>query len=84
MIVKIFVQDSCPNCPASKELGKELQKKGLNVEFHNIKTPDGLAESLMNDVLSTPSTLVIENGRIIKSFLGITPKIDDVLSMHNA
>ncbi|VVB74482.1 Uncharacterised protein [Candidatus Tiddalikarchaeum anstoanum] len=78
-VVKIFVQDTCPNCPPSKELGKELAKKGLNVEVHNIRTPDGLAESLMHDILSTPSTVVFKNGVKVKSYLGITPKIDELL-----
>lgn len=78
MLVKIFVQDNCPNCPPSKELGKELEKAGVNVEFHDVKTPNGLAESLMFNVLSTPSTVLLNDEGGKKSFLGITPTINEV------
>jgi thiol-disulfide isomerase/thioredoxin len=79
MLVKIFVQDVCPNCPPSKKLGKELEKKKIKVEFLNVKTPNGLAESLMYNVMSTPSTVIVDDvGEEVKSFLGITPSIDEV------
>jgi len=78
MIVKMFVQDSCPNCPNTKALGKELINQGLNVEFFDVKTPEGLAESLMFDVLTTPSTIVLKKEKVVDKFLGNTPEIGDV------
>ena len=80
MVVKIFISDDCPNCPASKELGEKLIKKGIPVEFHDAKTSDGLAESLMHNVLSTPSTLIIKENKVVKAFLGETPAIEEVNS----
>ena len=79
MLIKIFVSDNCPNCPQSKELGRELIAKGLNVEFHNVKTPDGLAESLMFDIMGTPSTVIIKNSKVLESFPAKTPKIEEVM-----
>ncbi len=78
MLVKIFVQEDCPNCPPSKALGEKLLKEGISVEFHDVKTSDGLAESLMFNVLSTPSTIVLNNNEVISSFLGTTPNEEDL------
>lgn len=78
MLIKIFVSDKCPNCPPSKELGERLESEGLNVEFHNINTPDGLAESLMHNVLSTPSTVILNEEKEVASFLGKTPGVEEV------
>ena len=75
----MFVQDNCPNCPPTKELGKLLISKGLEVEFHDIKTPDGLAESLMHNVMSTPSTVIVKNDKVLQNFLGTTPSIEEVM-----
>lgn len=79
MLVKIFVQDICPNCPPSKELGKKLQEKGINVEFHNVKTPEGLSESLMHNVMSTPSTIIVKEDKVVDSHLGKTPSMEEVM-----
>lgn len=79
MVVKIFVQDKCPNCPPSKELGQELITKGVEVNFFDIRTSDGLAESLMHNVLSTPSMVIVKDGKEIKSYFGETPTMDEVL-----
>lgn len=78
MLVKIFTQESCPNCPKSKELGQKLIEKGVNVEFFDVKTPNGLAESLMHNVLSTPSIVITEENKEVCSFLGKTPEIEEV------
>ncbi|MBN1923879.1 MAG: thioredoxin family protein [Nanoarchaeota archaeon] len=78
MLVKIFVQENCPNCPQSKELGKQLLNDGVSVEFHDVRTTEGLAESLMFDVLSTPSTVILKENKVVQSFLGATPKIEEV------
>ena len=81
--VKVFVSDSCPNCPPTKELARELDKKGVKVETYNIRSADGLAESLMYDVLSTPSTLILNSGGKVKAYLGVTPNISEVLEVLN-
>lgn len=78
MKVKIFTQNNCPNCPKAKELGEELLKQGLNVEFYDIKTTEGLTESLMHNILSTPSIVILKDGKVVEEFLTKTPKIEEV------
>ena len=78
MLVKIFVQENCPNCPPSKELGQKLVSEGVNVEFHDVKTPDGLAESLLYNILSTPSTILLKEDGSSRLFLGVTPSMEEV------
>ena len=78
MKIKIFTQPNCPNCPAAKKLGQELIKEGVDVEFYDIKTPEGLAESVMHSVLSTPSLLILNNEKVVVDFLSQTPKIEEV------
>jgi len=78
MKIKIFTQPSCPNCPAAKKLGEELIREGLNVEFFDIKTADGLTESLMHNILSTPSLILLKDEKVVAEFLAKTPRIEEV------
>ena len=78
MKVKIFTQTSCPNCPQAKELGTELLSQGINVEFYDVKTSEGLTESLMHNILSTPSIIIMKDSEVVAEFLAKTPKIEEV------
>jgi len=78
MIVKIFWQEGCPHCPAAKGLGGDLEGKGTKVEYHNIKTVDGLAEAAFFNVLSTPSIVLAEDNREIKSWKGKIPEAEEL------
>jgi glutaredoxin len=78
MKIKIFIQPNCPNCPSAKKLGQELLKQGADVEFYDIKTIEGLTESLMHNILSTPSLIILKNSEVITEFLAQTPKIEEV------
>ena len=61
MVIKIFVSKTCPKCPAAKELGAELEKQNIKVEYWDIGGRDGLAEAAFFSVLSTPSIIVVDN-----------------------
>ena len=77
--VKIFWQETCPNCPAAKELGKKLQATGVTVEYHNVKDADGLTEAVMHGVMATPSIVVVADDGTEKAvWRGSTPKFDEV------
>ncbi|PLW80358.1 hypothetical protein C0585_03000 [Candidatus Woesearchaeota archaeon] len=80
MIVKIFVQDQCPNCPPAKEIGAKLEAEGQKVEYHNIKEPEGLTEGVMFDVMATPSIIVTDDSgkKEIKSFRSNVPTFEEV------
>jgi predicted thioredoxin/glutaredoxin len=78
-IINIFTKKNCPNCPKAKALGEELKKMGKNVEFFDVETPEGLAEALMHNVLSTPSVIISQGVKVVAEFLGDSPKIEDVI-----
>lgn len=79
MIVKIFWQEGCTRCPPAKKLGKKLEGEGIKVEYHDVNTPDGLAEAMFYDVLSTPSLIITDNEKKgIVAWRGETPKMEDV------
>lgn len=78
MAIKIFTQQECPQCPKAKQIGKELINQGIEVEFYDIKEPQGLAESIMHDIMSTPSIIIEKEGKTVKEFLGQAPEIEEV------
>lgn len=83
MIVKIFWQEKCPNCPPAKALGKKLElDEGMDVTYYNTKEPDGLSEAVMYDIMTTPSVVVCEDaGDEIKTFRGNVPTISDIKNL---
>ncbi|MBR9690606.1 thioredoxin family protein [Candidatus Woesearchaeota archaeon] len=80
MKVKIFWKEQCANCPPAKALGKKLEgEKGFEVSYYDIKEAGGLAESVMYDVMSTPSIIVCdENDKEIASWRVDVPKLSDI------
>jgi len=78
-IVKIFWQENCPHCPDAKKLGKKLEKDGVKVEYHDVRTVDGLAEATFFDVMSTPSIIIVDGkNKEIISWCGKIPDIEEV------
>jgi len=83
MILKIFWQKNCPNCPLAKELGKKLEKE-IKVELHNVETVDGLAEAAYFNVLSTPTLVLVDDGnREVASWRGKVPKEEEIRKFLN-
>jgi glutaredoxin len=79
MEVKIFWKQECPNCPPAKDLGKVLEQKGTNVSYHNVDEVDGLTESIVYNVMATPSIVLTDNsGDEIQSWRGQVPNIEDL------
>ncbi len=77
--VKIFWQETCPNCPQAKELGKKLAASGVAVEYHNIRDSAGLTEAVMHGVMTTPSVVIVADDDSEKAvWRGSTPKFDEV------
>ena len=44
-----------------RDLGKKLESEGMKVDFFDIKTPDGLTEAVMFDVMTTPSIVIVDD-----------------------
>ena len=77
--VKIFTKAKCPRCPAVKEIGKELKKKGVRVLQYDLETVNGLAEASFYSILSTPSLIIEdEEEREVIGWRGIAPSLEEV------
>jgi thiol-disulfide isomerase/thioredoxin len=60
MKVKFFWQEDCPKCPAAKVVCQEMESEGINVEYLDIKSVEGMAEAAFYGVLATPTTIVVD------------------------
>ena len=79
MLIKIFSKEECPNCPPAKELGKKLESEGKKVEIFSLDEADGLSEAMFNDVMSTPSVIVIDDDKKEKMrWSGKAPKLEEI------
>ena len=84
MILKIFTQPSCPNCPPAKKLGKDIEKKenGTVVEWYDVTEAEGLAEAAFYSVMATPSLVLLDDkGKEVKTWRGETPKEEEIAAL---
>jgi thioredoxin-related protein len=83
MVLKVFTQPACPNCPAAKKLVKELKIKNLKlkIEVYDTSSVDGMAEGAFYRVMSTPTLLLCDDeGKMLEEWRGKTPKEKEILS----
>jgi glutaredoxin len=77
--IKIFTKAECPKCPAAKEIGGILQQEGLQVNYYDLETSDGLAEGAFYSVLSTPTIIIEdEHEKILAGWRGSVPTIQEI------
>ena len=60
MKLKVFTQPDCPKCPPVKEFAEKIKDK-IDVEYFDVSTPNGLAESSMYNVMGTPALVLVDN-----------------------
>jgi glutaredoxin len=60
--VKIFTRRECPKCPAAKDVGDRLKKRGITVIDYDLETTEGLAEAAFHGVMATP-TIIVDDGQ---------------------
>ncbi|MDD5748688.1 MAG: hypothetical protein PHP64_06555 [Actinomycetota bacterium] len=71
MILKVFVKEDCPNCPAAKEVASQFPFSRV----YSIDESEGLAEAAFYSVLCTPSiVLVDEDDQVIQSWRCHVPR----------
>ena len=84
MQVSIFGKHNCGNCQSTKKMfGFFLGKWGIadkvKVEFYDMDTTDGLAESAFHDVSNNLPTVIIANGdRTLARWEGKIPQVEEV------
>jgi len=79
MIVKIFSTKECPKCASAKKFKKQLEKEGVEVEYLDVKTVDGLTEATLFGIMGTPSVVVVDDSnREIKTWRDELPTVKEI------
>lgn len=80
VLFKMFTKVDCPLCPDMKELSERLLIDGHLITSYELDTADGLTESIMCEVMSTPSLILIDDkDNEITGWRGIVPNFDEVM-----
>ncbi len=74
--LKLFVQPSCPKCPAAKAIAEELkkQRKDVDLRILDISDRENYFTALMLQISSTPAFAVGEK----TLFVGEVPTIEEL------
>jgi|Deesub1362A_J573_1020465.scaffolds.fasta_scaffold00005_146 thiol-disulfide isomerase/thioredoxin len=84
MKVKLFWQENCSKCPPTKEICKSLEKDGIAVEYFNIEDVDGMAEAAFYSVLSTPTTIIVDDDdNELRSWRGEIPDRNEICKLKD-
>jgi hypothetical protein len=82
--VDVFGKEGCAQCQAAKaKFAHFLQKESLNgkvqLVFHDMGTPNGLAEGALHDVIDIPTTIVLDDAdeSIVKRWDGCVPTTEE-------
>lgn len=77
--VKIFTKKNCPRCPQARAIGEILRGRGVQVEYFDLDTADGLAEAAFYNIQATPAILVEDTEeRVIAIWAGNVPQLKEV------
>ena len=75
MLLKVFVKDDCPNCPAAKEVANQFPFSRL----FDLDEADGLAEAAFHSVLCTPSMVLVDDqDMVIQSWRCHVPRPTEI------
>ncbi len=78
--VKLFWQEDCVRCAPAKEVCNVLIKqKNVPVRLFDIATIDGMTEAAFHEVISTPTTIIVdEKDNELVSWRGETPTLEEL------
>ena len=86
-VVSIYGTASCPKCGSTKRKVNHLLEKrslssGVEVQFYDLNTPDGMAEAMFVDVQEAdiPTTIVSVDGDASGRWSATVPRSMDILS----
>ena len=64
MEIRVFIGKDCAKCEPAKNLARELEARGYNVEIFDTSTLDGMAEAAYYSVEKTPHIIAESFGEI--------------------
>ncbi|MGQ9513954.1 MAG: thioredoxin family protein [Thermoproteota archaeon] len=83
MKLKLFWRKDCRKCQPAKIVCKDLEGNGFEVEYYDVDTVDGMAEAAFYEVISTPTTIVVdERGNEIASWRGEVPDTRAIIGLQ--
>jgi hypothetical protein len=75
MLLKVFVKEDCPNCPAAKEVANQFPFSKL----YDLDDAEGLAEAAFHSVLCTPSMILVDDqGMVVQSWRCHVPRPTEI------
>ena len=89
MKIDIYGRPGCAKCDSTKrKVNHFMNKWGLldrvAVTFHDMSTPDGMAEGAFNDVLAVPTTIVRQTDSDVARWDGVVPPTDGIRDLVTA
>ena len=79
--VKLFWQEDCPRCGSAKEICNKLVKSdpSMHLKLFDITTIDGMTEAAFHEVISTPTTLILDDKENeISAWRGDAPSFEEI------
>jgi hypothetical protein len=78
-LVKVFTQENCIRCISAKEVGNLLIERKVPVRFYDIETVNGMTEAAFHEVISTPTTIIVDDDdNELESWRGEAPSVEDL------
>lgn len=75
MVLKVFLKEDCPNCPAAREVASQFPFSRL----YNVDDSEGLAEAAFHSVLCTPSMILVDDeDHVIQSWRCHVPRPSEI------
>ena len=78
--IKLFWQEDCLRCKPAKEVcNKLIERKNVPVKLFDIATIDGMTEAAFHEVISTPTTIIVDDQENeLGAWRGEAPSLEDL------
>ncbi len=82
--LKLFGKKGCAKCESTKNKIEHLKKEisqNFSFDYYDLDTLDGLTEGSYYGVYQIPTTIIVENGIVVKRWEGIIPPTEELLEI---
>jgi hypothetical protein len=77
--IKLFWQEDCVRCVPAKEICNILIERKVPVRLYDIGTIDGMTEAAFHEVISTPTTIIVDDDdNELGAWRGEAPSLDEI------